>query len=52
MVRLHEYQGKILLKTVNISIPEGEVAFTPHEARKIAERKRILVFTKKKKGKI
>jgi succinyl-CoA synthetase beta subunit len=38
MVRLHEYQGKRLLKTVGIPVPEGEVAFTPHEARKIAEK--------------
>jgi succinyl-CoA synthetase beta subunit len=38
VVRLHEYQGKLLLKTVGIPVPEGEVASTPHEARKIAER--------------
>jgi succinyl-CoA synthetase beta subunit len=38
MVRLHEYQGKQLLKTVGVPIPEGEVASTPEEARTIAKR--------------
>jgi len=37
MVRLHEYQGKQLLKTIGVSVPEGDVASTPKEARKIAE---------------
>ncbi len=38
MVRLYEYQCKNLLKSVGIPVPEGEVASTPHEAMKIAER--------------
>jgi succinyl-CoA synthetase beta subunit len=38
MVRLYEYQGKNLLKTVGVPVPEGEVASTSHEAMKIAEK--------------
>ncbi|MFQ5710491.1 MAG: ATP-grasp domain-containing protein [Candidatus Geothermarchaeales archaeon] len=38
MVRLYEYQGKQLLKTVKVPIPEGDVASTKEEARTIAER--------------
>jgi succinyl-CoA synthetase beta subunit len=38
MVRLHEYQGKQLLRNVGIAVPEGDVASTPEEAKKIAEK--------------
>ena len=38
MARLFEYQGKELLKRAKVPIPEGEVATTPQEARKIAEK--------------
>jgi succinyl-CoA synthetase beta subunit len=38
MARLYEYQGKQLLKAAKVSIPQGEVATTPQEARKIAEK--------------
>jgi succinyl-CoA synthetase beta subunit len=38
MARLFEYQGKELLKKAKVPIPEGEVAATPQEARKIAEK--------------
>jgi succinyl-CoA synthetase beta subunit len=38
MARLFEYQGKELLKKARVPIPRGEVAATPHEAAKIAER--------------
>jgi succinyl-CoA synthetase beta subunit len=38
MVRLYEYQGKKLLKTVGICVPKGDVAYTPYESMKIAER--------------
>ncbi len=38
MVRLYEYKGKQLLKTANIPIPEGDVASTSEEARKVAEK--------------
>jgi succinyl-CoA synthetase beta subunit len=37
MARLHEYQGKELLKQHNIPVPKGGVARTPEEARRIAE---------------
>ena len=38
MARLFEYQGKELLKKAKVPIPEGGVATTPQEARKIAEK--------------
>jgi succinyl-CoA synthetase beta subunit len=37
MARLHEYQGKELLKRYRIAVPKGSVARTPEEARQIAE---------------
>jgi succinyl-CoA synthetase beta subunit len=37
MARLHEYQGKELLKQFKIPVPQGGVARTPEEARQIAE---------------
>jgi succinyl-CoA synthetase beta subunit len=37
MARLHEYQGKELLKQFKIPVPKGGVARTPEEARQIAE---------------
>lgn len=37
MARIYEYQGKQILKTVGVPIPQGEVASSPQEARKIAE---------------
>jgi succinyl-CoA synthetase beta subunit len=36
MARLHEYQGKALLKKYKISTPRGGPAKTPEEARRIA----------------
>src|SRR5512137_2024066 len=38
MARLYEYQGKQLLKAAKVPIPQGEVATTPQEVRKIAEK--------------
>jgi succinyl-CoA synthetase beta subunit len=38
MARLYEYQGKQILKEIGVPVPEGGVAFTPQEARQIAER--------------
>ncbi len=38
MARLHEYQGKQILKEAKVPIPRGEVATTPQEAAKIAEK--------------
>jgi succinyl-CoA synthetase beta subunit len=37
MARLHEYQGKELLKRFGIPVPKGDVAHTPDEAFRIAE---------------
>jgi succinyl-CoA synthetase beta subunit len=37
-LRIHEYQAKELLKEFDISIPRGELAETPEQARMIAER--------------
>ncbi len=31
MARLYEYQGKQLLKTAKVPVPQGEVATTPQE---------------------
>jgi succinyl-CoA synthetase beta subunit len=38
MARLYEYQGKQLLKAAKVAIPQGEVATTPQEVAKIAEK--------------
>jgi succinyl-CoA synthetase beta subunit len=38
MARLYEYQGKQLLKAAKVAIPQGEVAATPQEVAKIAEK--------------
>ena len=38
MARLYEYQGKQILREAKVPIPRGEVASTPDEAAKIAER--------------
>ncbi len=38
MARLYEYQGKQLLKTAKVPVPQGEVATTPQEVAKIAEK--------------
>jgi succinyl-CoA synthetase beta subunit len=37
-VKIHEYQGKAILAKYGVAVPRGEVAFTPDEARAIAER--------------
>jgi succinyl-CoA synthetase beta subunit len=38
MARLYEYQGKQLLKEAKVGTPRGEVATTPEEAARIAEK--------------
>jgi succinyl-CoA synthetase beta subunit len=38
MVRLYEYQGKQLLKTQGIKVPEGAIASTSEEAESIAKK--------------
>ena len=37
-MKIHEYQGKEILKTYGVPVPRGEVAFTADDARAIAER--------------
>jgi succinyl-CoA synthetase beta subunit len=37
-VKIHEYQGKAILKEFGVPVPDGGVAETPAEARAIAER--------------
>ncbi len=37
-MKIHEYQAKALFKSYDISIPEGEVAFSPDEAVTVAEK--------------
>jgi succinyl-CoA synthetase beta subunit len=37
LARLHEFQGKALLRQLKIPLPAGRVASTPAEAREIAE---------------
>ncbi len=36
-MKIHEYQAKEILKKYGVAVPRGRVAFTPEEARKIAE---------------
>ena len=36
MARLHEYQGKALLKSAGLAVPRGSVASSPEDARQIA----------------
>lgn len=38
MARLHEYQGKTILKGAGFKVPPGEAAGSPDEARAIAQR--------------
>jgi succinyl-CoA synthetase beta subunit len=37
-MKIHEYQAKQILSKFGVQIPQGEVAFTPNEAKEIAER--------------
>jgi len=36
-MKIHEYQGKEILRKFNVPVPKGKVAFTPEEAVKVAE---------------
>lgn len=46
MARIHEYQGKTLLKENGISIPEGGPAFSANEVKRIAEDLAVSVVIK------
>jgi succinyl-CoA synthetase beta subunit len=37
-VKIHEYQAKQILARFGVPVPRGEVAYTPEEARSVAER--------------
>ena len=37
-MKIHEYQAKGVLRRYNVPVPRGEVAFTPDEARQVAEK--------------
>ena len=37
-MKIHEYQGKEILKRFAVPVPQGEVAFSPDDARAAAER--------------
>jgi len=36
-MKIHEYQAKDILRKFNVAVPDGKVAFTAKEARKVAE---------------
>src|SRR5262249_56398371 len=36
-MKIHEYQGKEILRAYNVPIPRGQVASSPQEARQVAE---------------
>ena len=36
-MKIHEYQGKDILRAYNVPIPRGNVASSPQEARQVAE---------------
>ena len=38
-MKIHEYQGKEILRKYNVPVPRGKVAFTVDEAVKAAEEK-------------
>ncbi|MBT4610275.1 MAG: succinate--CoA ligase subunit beta, partial [Gemmatimonadetes bacterium] len=35
-MKIHEYQGKDLLRSYGVAVPDGKVAYTPDEAQAIA----------------
>ncbi|MBI1941707.1 MAG: succinate--CoA ligase subunit beta, partial [Acidobacteria bacterium] len=37
-MKIHEYQAKQILARFGVPVPRGEVAYTPEEARAVAER--------------
>lgn len=36
-MNIHEYQAKELMRNYGVAVPEGKVAFTPEEAKRVAE---------------
>ncbi|MBI2837299.1 MAG: ADP-forming succinate--CoA ligase subunit beta [Acidobacteria bacterium] len=45
-MKVHEYQAKAILRRYGVACPRGEVAFTPAEARGVAEKLRSKVVVK------
>jgi succinyl-CoA synthetase beta subunit len=37
-MKIHEYQAKDILRKFNVAVPDGKVAFTAQEAKKVAEK--------------
>ena len=37
-MKIHEYQAKQILARFGVPVPRGEVAYTPEDARAVAER--------------
>jgi len=37
-MKIHEYQGKAILRKYGVAVPQGEMASTAEEAKTIAER--------------
>ena len=37
-MKIHEYQGKAILKTYGVAVPQGEMVTTPEEATAVAEK--------------
>ena len=37
-MNIHEYQAKSVLKSFGVAVPQGDVAFTPQEAREVAQK--------------
>ena len=37
-MKIHEFQGKEILRQYGVAVPEGGVAHTPEEAEQIAEK--------------
>jgi len=46
-MKIHEYQAKELMRKFSIPLPQGQVAFTPSEAREVAERLQSQAFAVK-----
>ena len=46
-MNLHEYQGKALLKSFGVKVPEGVVAYSPDEAYEAAKKLQKLTCTEK-----
>nr|HID57943.1 ADP-forming succinate--CoA ligase subunit beta [Desulfobacterales bacterium] len=46
-MKIHEYQAKELMRKFSVPLPQGDVAFTPSEAREVAEKLQSQAFAVK-----